>query len=340
MFSTKLFFKRSLKTLAAPLRKLKRVPNDSLLIFAYHRVVADLAKAENESIYGLVISTETFREHCRMLRENFDIISIEEAEKFLEGNFSSKRPKAVITFDDGYLDNYEEAFPVLRQMNLPATIFLPTQMIGQSEPLAHDKAFWLVKKGFEKKISIQNCFINAGINGDLTREINKDGDMLSVTDKIVYLPATQRDAVIAELEKNLSIKNYPKEYDLLDWEMVREMSRNQISFGVHSASHTVLTLENETEFEREINESKKTLEEKLGREIISFAYPNGKFNGKVRRHVVKSGYKLAVSTETHANRRGGDSFTLGRISFCEESTRGIGGKFSRPVAEMRLSISI
>lgn len=334
MFNNKLFFKRGLKTIVSPIRKLKRIPNDSLLILAYHRVVADLAKAEKESIYGLVISTETFRRHCQMLREKYDIISIEEAENYLESNVSAKRPKAVITFDDGYLDNYEEAFPVLREMNLPATIFLPTQMIGKTEPLAHDKAFWLVKKAFEKKKSIENAFLKAGI------ESIPNGDILSATDRIVYLPAIQRDAIIAELERSLSIESYPKEYGLLDWEMVREMSRNKISFGVHSASHTVLTLENETEFESEIKESKKMLEEKLGREVISFAYPNGKFNGKVRRHVVKSGYKLAVSTATHANRRGGDAFTLGRISFCEESTRGIGGNYSRPVAEMRLSLCV
>lgn len=338
MFNAKLFLKRGLKTLAAPVRKLRRAPDDSLVILAYHRVVADLEKAEKEAIYGLVISTETFREHCRMLKENYDIIGIEEAANFIKSGDSAKRPKALITFDDGYLDNYEEAFPILREMNLPATIFLPTEMIGKPEPLAHDKAFWLIKKAVERKTQIEKAFLNAGIEEKTIVGINYNTNVLELTDKIVYLPAIQRDAVIKELEETLSTDNYPKEYDLLNWQMVREMNQNKISFGVHSASHTVLTLENESEFESEITESKQLLEEKLNQEIISFAYPNGKFNDKVRHQVINSGYKIAVSTEYLVNRRGGDAFTLGRVSFCEESTRGIGGNYSRSIAELRLNI--
>ncbi|HQU84717.1 MAG TPA: hypothetical protein PKY59_16380, partial [Pyrinomonadaceae bacterium] len=89
MFSPKLLVRRSIKS-AAALAQIFRTPSqNSVTIIGYHRVVADLEKAEENSIYGLVVSKETFREHCRILKENFDVVSLEEAAEFLEnGKFS------------------------------------------------------------------------------------------------------------------------------------------------------------------------------------------------------------------------------------------------------------
>lgn len=335
MFSPKLLLKRSIKSVAALAQVFRAPSQNAVTIIGYHRVVADIEKAEVNSIYGLVVSKETFREHCRILQENFDVVSLEEAAEFLESGEFSYLPKAVITFDDGYLDNYEEAFPVLKEFNLPATIFLPTTMIGKDEPLSHDKAFWLAKNALEQNVKLENVFLKAG----LTKEKAHVSDALDLCDKIVYLPVKQRDIIISELEKALSINEYPKEYRLLDWEMVREMDRNGISFGNHTATHPVLPLEDEKLFVSEIFESKEILEKELGKTVASFAYPNGKYNEDVRKQIIKAGYKFAVTTDKRTNKSGEDLFVLGRTCLCEESTRGVGGKFSPQVAKLRFGIS-
>jgi len=334
MFSPKLLLKRSIKSVAALAQVFRAPSQNSVTIIGYHRVVADIEKAEVNSIYGLVVSKETFREHCRILQENFDVVSLEEAAEFLESGEFSYLPKAVITFDDGYLDNYEEAFPVLKEFNLPATIFLPTTMIGKDEPLSHDKAFWLAKNALEQNVKLENIFLKAGLSSEKAQV----SDALELCDKIVYLPTEQRDILISELEKALAISEYPKEYKLLNWEQVSEMDRNGISFGNHTATHPVLPLEDERTFVCEIFESKQILENRLGKTAVSFAYPNGKYNKEVREQIVKAGYKLAVTTDKHTNKFGEDLFALGRTCLCEESTRGVGGRFSPQVAKLRFGI--
>ena len=335
MFSPKLLVKRSIKSAAAMTRIFRAPTQNTVTIIGYHRVVADIAKAEENSIYGLVVSRETFREHCRILKKNFDVVSLDEAAEFLDKGIISYLPKVVITFDDGYLDNYEEAFPILHEFDLPATIFLPTKLIGKDEPLSHDKAFWLAKNALESNLNLEKIFLKAGLQA----ESGNFSDTLVLTDKIVYLPTEQRDIIISELEKTLSISEYPKEYRLLDWKMVREMSRQGIDFGDHTATHPVLPLEDEKSFESEIFESKEILEKELGKKVTSFAYPNGRYNEKVRRQIVEAGYKLAVTTEKHTNKFGEDLFVLGRTCLCEESTRGVGGHFSPQVAKLRFGVN-
>lgn len=343
MTKTKFLIKRSIKSVASLTNVRGGFPSaapGSVNIIAYHRVVADIAKAEREAIYGLVVSAATFRRHCELLHRTYDVVSLETALHFLSEDRRVKRPLAVITFDDGYLDFYEEAFPVLNEFGLPATVFLPTEFIGQDKPLAHDRIFWLVKQTIEKSTSIKSALIRAGVASDIAGEFAEIRNLLKLTDSIVYLPNVLREKVISELENELgkSFEGYPREYQLLNWEMVREMARKGINFGGHTANHVVLPLEDEAALEKEIVASKKELEHQLGSKVVSFAYPNGAYNAGIRQLIAQAGYKVAVTTEKRINQPGDDLFALGRISLCEESTRGIKGVYSSGVAKVRLGV--
>jgi peptidoglycan/xylan/chitin deacetylase (PgdA/CDA1 family) len=334
MIAPKLLVKRTIKSVAALALGFRAASQNTVTIMGYHRVVADLAQAETDSIYGLVVSAGTFREHCRIMKENFDVVSLEDASDFLERGERSVLPKAVITFDDGYLDNYEQAFPILREFGLPATIFLPTTMIGGDEPLAHDKAFWLAKIALERGIDVARYFESAGLKfaaGD-------SRDLLEITDCIVYVPATQRDFIINCLETDLAIDSYPRGYKLLNWDQVREMERGGINFGNHTATHPVLPLEDASAFVEEVFESKAILDARLEKPSVSFAYPNGRYNAEVREQIVKAGFHHAVTTEKHVNKFGQDLFALGRTCLCEESTRGVRGTYSPRVAKFRFGV--
>ena len=343
MTKTKLLIKRSIKS-AASIAKAKvgfpNLPAGSVKVIAYHRVVADIVKAEKESIYGIVVSAATFRRHCELLHQAYDVVSLETARHFLDGERKVRRPLAVITFDDGYLDFYEEAFPILNEFGLPATVFLPTEFVGKNKPLAHDRLFWLVKQAIEKSVPISGALIKAGVAENVAGEFTHSRNLLKLTDLLVFLPNELREKVIVELEKDLGDKfeDYPREYQLLDWNMVREMSRKGINFGAHTANHVVLPLEDEDSLEREITASKTELERELGSKVVSFAYPNGEYNARVRQLIAQAGFKVAVTTEKKINEPGADLLTLGRISLCEESTRGIKGAYSSRVADLRLGV--
>ena len=343
MTNTKLLIKRSIKS-AASVAKAKtgfaKIAPGSVNIIAYHRVVADIAKAERDAIYGLSVSSATFRRHCELLRKSFDVVSLETARHFLDGERRVVRPLAVITFDDGYLDFYEEAFPVLNEFGLPATVFLPTEFIGKNKPLAHDRLYWLVKQAIEKSVPVSGALLEAGVSKELAATFSGGKDILKLTDSLVFLPGELRERVILRLEQKIGDKfeDYPSEYRLLNWEMIREMRRKGISFGGHTASHVVLPLEDDSAMERELVASKKELETQLSEKVFSFAYPNGGYNQKIKKLVAEAGYKIAVTTEKRINRPSSDLLALGRISLCEESTRGVKGTYSPRVADLRLGI--
>ena len=345
MTNAKLCSKRSIKSAAAFAGRaagFHQAKPDSVNIIAYHRVVADIAKAEREAIYGLVVSSATFRRHCRLLNKFYDVVSLETAARFLDGEQKrvTARPLAVITFDDGYRDFYDEAFPILNEFGLSATVFLPTEYIGQSRPLAHDRLYWLVKQASEKSVSTASALEKAGLSKEFVEKCAGQTNILKTTDWLVFLPDEIREKVIFQLEQKLAdrFESYPSEYQLLDWETVREMQQTGINFGGHTARHVVLPLEDSSAMEKELFASKNELETQLNKEINVFAYPNGEYNGQIKKLVAQAGYKIAVTTEKRINRPAADLLARGRISLCEESTRGFRGVYSPPVANLRLGI--
>ncbi len=340
MTTTSLFIKRSIKSAASVARARIGLPNPapgSVNIMAYHRVVNDISKAEREAIYGIVISADTFRHHCELLKRSFDVVSLGTAMHFLESKRRVARPLAVITFDDGYLDFYEVAFPILNELGLPATVFLPTAQIGQDKPLAHDRIYWLLDQSLDRPQTIIDVLRQSGISKVADREVNR-GNLLGLTNALVYLPHAIREDIIIRLENEIGprFREYPIEYRLLDWDMVREMDRKGITFGSHTANHVVLPLETGDVISHEINSSKKLLEQQLGNKVYSFAYPNGEYTDEIRRVTEAAGFTVAVTTENRVNLSGSDRFALGRTSLCEESTRGVRGSFSPGVAGLRL----
>jgi peptidoglycan/xylan/chitin deacetylase (PgdA/CDA1 family) len=337
--------RRAIKSSAAPALKLinalKPMTGQGkeragrVMILGYHRIVPEIAQAEREAIFGLLTSTESFRRQLAIVREQCEVLTLAEAAGVLKGERKTARPAAVITFDDGYQDNHDHALPILREMNLPATVFVSTGYIGSSQPLHHDRIFWLMTKAFERGYELSEAFEGIGLRAIRISEMCRKKDPLAVTGEIVYLPLAAREKLIERLEAALGA-DYPPGCLLLDWEMIAEMEKAGVSFGSHSDQHPVLTLEDTHTIEREIRRSKRILEDRLGHRVSHFAYPNGRCNAAISGLVARLGFDLAVTTERRLAEPGDDLHRLARVGMCEESTRGLCGRFSQSVAEMRL----
>ncbi|MFN0141348.1 MAG: glycosyltransferase [Pyrinomonadaceae bacterium] len=328
--------KRAIKSAASSVRRSRA--SAGVNIIAYHRVVGDLARAEKDGYFGLSISTNTFRKHCELLKANYDVMSLDDAAAAL-AHGSVDRPIAAITFDDGYLDFYEQAFPVLRDLRLPATMFLPTNFVSSETPLAHDRIFWLLRTARERGVSLVEPLLDAGVARRIAREFARPTASLALTERLVYMPFRLREKMIECLESAVgNSREYPADYRLLDWEMVREMAAANITFGAHTVNHVVLPLEDTDTIVREVDGSRARLETELGVPIRTFAYPNGEHSDTVRSAVADAGFTVAVTTKPTVNVRRADLLALGRTSLSEESTRGITGQYSERVALMRLGV--
>lgn len=213
-------------------------------VIMYHRVIN---KSENEGIYGTYIYENIFRKHLQYLKDkNYTVITFKDLDKIgWRNRFEKGKKYIILTFDDGYKDNYDLAFPILKEFDFKATIFL----MGKS---AYNE--WDVKAG-----------------GEI-------------------------------------------EFPLMSVEMIKEMQDYGIEFGAHTFNHPKInTLSNE-EIEHQIVDVKKPLEEKIGKEIITFAYPYGILNDYAKKMARKAGYTFALATDSGSVCLSDDLYQIRRIA--------------------------
>jgi peptidoglycan/xylan/chitin deacetylase (PgdA/CDA1 family) len=138
--------------------------------------------------------------------------------------------------------------------------------------------------------------------------------------------------ITAEARKIFGNKpiNGNDERQLLNWDEVLEMCRDGIEFGSHGLSHRLLDSLGSKEIEKELAESKKVIESKLGKPIYSFTYPNGNYNRDIESQIEKAGYLCAfiVGKNSDSGSRP-DRFAIDRIGIHNGISVGPSGKFSR-----------
>jgi peptidoglycan/xylan/chitin deacetylase (PgdA/CDA1 family) len=150
------------------------------------------------------------------------------------------------------------------------------------------------------------------------------------------MSAEERRRMLEQLPLDADAGRYDAD-QMMTWEQVVEMSRNGVEFGGHTMTHPLLVYETDEAVEREVRECKQTVEEKLGRKVRGFAYPNGDWNDRVRRKVADAGYACAFTTERGWHRPGQDRFTIRRLLVHEGNVTGFTGKFSPAVFNLTLT---
>ncbi len=219
----------------------KRIP-----ILMFHSISDDKESATHP-YYHINTSPAIFAEQMRFLSENgYSVVDFHEIENCLGTNNKLTRKFAVITFDDGYGDFYTNAFPILQKYHFPATVFLPTDFVG-----------------------------------------NK--------------------------------KNKLRGKEHLTWNQVSELAACGISFGSHTVTHPELRSQNNKNVEYEIRQSKKVIENNLGKSIDTFSYPfkfpdaNKIFIKDIRDILQKYGYHSGVSTRIGTTNKNDDIFFRKRV---------------------------
>jgi len=282
----------------------KRIFGNHIVIFVYHRVCPGKGNLPVSNIYP-----EEFEKQIRYLKENFKIYSLEKLINVLENNQKNKKESeniAVITFDDGYKDNYLYAYPILKKYKIPATIFLISNYIGKDKLFWWDKIEYIIYHTKKGKINIPNFgkFL-------ITNKKKKFYCILFLLKKFKRMSNNLRDKHISELQ-NICRVRIPAGLGkkmILSWDEIREMKDNEISFGAHTLTHANLLNMNLEEAESEISHSKAIIEDKLKGDVISFAYPYGSkfYNHDIIKLLEKNGFVCAVTTSEKL---------INRINFC------------------------
>jgi len=287
---------------------------DKATILMYHRV-PQKAFYENEFSCGL------FEKQIEYLIKRHNLISLEELVKYLKAGNTPPKNSVVITFDDGYIDNYLHAYPILKKYNVPATIFLSTDFIETKRLFPMDKIEYIISKSKKEYLQIDLSSYNSCSNNGFW-EVKLEGCRSPARSAVWEIAKSLSPIDTEKLIEELALQQEVKipdsvgeeRYTPLLWNQVREMAKNGITFGCHTCNHSMLTKLEHSEAYSEILNSKKLIEERLGKKVSYFAYPYGDFNKDIKGILKELGFRTAVSTINGLNSLNTDLFELKRYS--------------------------
>ncbi|KZZ15485.1 hypothetical protein A3750_11495, partial [Oleiphilus sp. HI0079] len=253
-----------------------------LIILMYHRVLPkhDPRLATEEP--GMYVTPETLDMHLSELSKKAQLVHIEEWLELAKTDALEKKLYCAITFDDGWADNYEFAFPLLKKHQAPACIFLATDYIGT------DTTFWPERlaaalidrtKNSATKLKLDAFFSELGEEIDATNLNKQNRDYISHLIQIAkQKPDDEIKSFLDALPKRkASNKNKAKyQTDMLSWEQVKEMQEAGVQIGGHTRSH--LRLNNQVRPDRLKNEiigCADDIKQNIGTAPTSFCYSNG-----------------------------------------------------------------
>lgn len=296
-----------------------------VVILTYHRVVSR-KELDAESIQpGMYVTAETFAMQMQFLQQHFSVISFAELLRLWSGKtWNSEQRYCVVTFDDGWLDNYLYALPVLKRYALPATVFLPTTFIGTDRWFWPEQISWLCRRPEWKNEENRRQTLNV-LHGKFPwfdrMEMSRcslDADPIIECCKV--LTQEQIDALIAAWAGHIHAV-LPRDRQVINWNEAAEMSAAGVSFGSHSSTHRLLTHLKSNEVHREVTESWDMLRAKPIVTVPVFCYPNGNCSEEVRRSVEAAGYTAATTTEFgYEDRMPSQPFGLKRINIHNDVT--------------------
>ncbi len=296
--------------------------NNNFLILMYHRVLP-LAEVDWKIQPGMYVSDDSLRMHVRFLKRYFSLVPLSH---FITGNTSCQnieKPLCAITFDDGWRDFYDYAYPVLKAHDVPATVFLATDFIGSYDMFWTDRVTLLLEQSehldkihFEDDMELNKviCSIK-GLSGSKGQKLEKAIEILKA------LPLRRIEKL---LDSALPDGNFRKNSRVfLAWDGIHEMQKGGlISFGSHTCSHQILTTLDENDITAELENSKEVLLRKnvCHHDFIPFCYPNGNYTDHIAELVKQAGYSMAVTTNNGWNNNMGNLYKLKRVGIHNDMT--------------------
>lgn len=283
-------------------------------ILTLHRVLASDAEAALPHRRALCIGAGAFERLLVWLSRNFDCVSLEE----LLGERAGVRPRLALSFDDGWRDNAEVAFPLLKRYQIPASVFLATDYIGT------DKRFWWEALGetFWQRPHEATALMQAlaGLN-------------LTVPPALcIPAPTAERSRAIGRFLQQL--KPLPAQTldeltrycpaqgprDALDWQQVEDMEASGlVRFGSHGAGHAILTQLDKPALEDDLRRAASALVRHCKAPLGVFCYPNGNHDAQVRAAVSAHGYRYALASQPGLLGHDSSPLALPRIDVSHEA---------------------
>jgi peptidoglycan/xylan/chitin deacetylase (PgdA/CDA1 family) len=302
-----------------------RFPTGNLVVLTYHRILSRNHSDLNIAQPGMVVSSDTFRLHLRILKQHFELVKLDDWVKTLNEGVRTRRRACAITFDDGWRDNFEFAFPLLKEEQVPATLFLVSDYIDTARSFWPERLARLIWNDGHALPHDALGEIRLTLGSDVTAALSQAIPSRDTINEVIERAKRYTDNQIAQkitaIEMKLGRSQRAGPRDVLSWRQVREMTQSGlITVGSHSRYHTRLSAEiSEGLLEDEIVVSKQEIEAKTGTTLGIFCYPGG-VASPLAEQLVRRHYQAACTTIKGWNSPRSDRFRLKRISMHEDVT--------------------
>ncbi|MFN0185531.1 MAG: polysaccharide deacetylase family protein [Aquabacterium sp.] len=291
-----------------------------LRVLAYHRVLPDLDEGRHPFDVELVsASVDGFDRQMRQVARDFHPVSVDQVAASLESGRALPRRAVLVTFDDGFDDNHQYAFPVLQRHGIPGLFFLSTGYIGGHDMFWFEQVVHLVLKTTQTSLHLPSLAFT--VEPGLDMQSRRQAARL-VLDRMKHTSNTDRLRAMAELTDRAEVLIEPGEQRFsatMTWDQVREMAKGGMHFGSHAVTHPVLSnVEDPAQLRHELVASADRLTQELGVAPRALAYPVGgghAYDDRVVAAARDAGYAMAFAYQAGVNRAGKmDRYRLRRLA--------------------------
>lgn len=259
----------------------------------------------------LRVSPDYFEAFLREQQKRLDFISINDLPARMSNQQRSAKPFGIITFDDGYEDNFTYAYPILKKLNIPFVIYVSAGLVYEG------KTIWNYPLIIERIIKQNGELTIDGKKYYCWTQEQKNDTFRQLKSLLFSLPYEHLQEEFKRLFADyLDESDFPR--DTLTWNQIEELSKDPLcTIGCHTMSHCRLTITDAAALEYELNESKRLLEKHIGKPVTHLSYPYGwktDVSDAAIEYTKKCGYKTAArSFGGPVREKNNDIYLLKRI---------------------------
>ncbi|RZT25355.1 peptidoglycan/xylan/chitin deacetylase (PgdA/CDA1 family) [Mycobacterium sp. BK558] len=304
-----------------------------LVILMFHGVESEPLRPSCD----WVIDTATLRRNLEYVRRHYKVLPLEEALERLQDG-SLPRCAAAVTFDDGTRNLLTNAAPVLRELGVPAAVFLATGPMGTAELLWPDRLWQAFAQTTRHEIDLTSVGLGIlSLRSDIDRVQTRDAAIQFLKQLPDRKRITEVQSLVNALGEQIDAHGGP--FQLLSWEEAGALARDGlVTLHPHSVTHPILARCDDEKVEYEISQSCRALEINTGHAPTIFAYPNGgaqDFDERTRAALSRNGIRWALSTADGFAGPDSDPLALPRIGVSPDQslavfTRRMSGLALRP----------
>lgn len=279
-------------------RAVRQLLRHDVRILAYHRV---LESAEPDAFVFdpelISASAGMFRKQMELVRRRFHPLRFDELLDCIDRGRAPPRRSVLVTFDDGYDDNYRIAWPILQDVGLSAMFFVSTGHVDSGAPYAYDWLAHMLSLAPDGGLALPEIGLQAQLQGSPAA---RRSVVAKVLDRVKALDAAAQEALIARLEHALAMPRAVGHDDCrpMSWDQLRQMHASGMEIGSHGVSHRMLAKLPPALVEEELVGSRRAIERELGTPAQVLSYPVGgrdAYDDTVVDIARKAGYRIACS---------------------------------------------